>query len=105
MNRIMKKLFAIISLLGISLLSAPKASAQYFVDQTHTDGLYIENATGTKTPMPLPTVREADVMWKKTVWREIDFRQKMNQGFYYPTVAHQNWKNFITNSSQTKGII
>ena len=92
----MKKLFVIIGLIGISLFFAPKASAQYFVDQTYTDGLYVENATGTQTAMPLPTVREADVMWKKTVWREIDFRQKMNQGFYYPTTAHQNWKNFIT---------
>ncbi len=92
----MKKLFAIIGLFGISLFFAPKASAQYFMDQTYTDGIYVENATGTKAVMPLPSVREADVMWKKTIWREIDFRQKMNQGFYYPTVSHQNWKNFIT---------
>ena len=80
----------------MSLFFAPKTSAQIIMDQTYTDGIYVENATGTKTPMPLPSVREADVMWKKTVWREIDFRQKMNQGFYFPTVSHQNWKNFIT---------
>jgi len=29
-------------------------------------------------------VREADVMWKKRVWREIDTREKQNVGFRYP---------------------
>ena len=92
----MKKLFVIIGLIGMSLFFAPKASAQYFVDQTYTDGLYVENATGTQTAMPLPTVREADVMWKKTIWREIDFRQKMNHGFYYPEEPHKRLKNLYT---------
>lgn len=46
--------------------------------------------------MPQPSIREADVMWKKTVWREIDFRQKMNQGFYFPEKPQGNWKNLYT---------
>ncbi len=29
-------------------------------------------------------VREADVMWKKRVWREIDTREKQNMPFRYP---------------------
>ena len=29
-------------------------------------------------------LREADVMWKKRVWREIDTREKQNQAFVYP---------------------
>ena len=33
---------------------------------------------------PLPEIREEYVMWKKTIIREIDFRQKINQVFYYP---------------------
>ena len=92
----MKKLFLIIAAFVMSMCFAPKASAQIIVDQTFTDGIYVENATGARKTMPIPSVREADVMWKKTVWREIDFRQKMNQGFYYPIVSHQNWRNFIT---------
>ncbi len=93
----MKRLFAILGFMGLGLVFAPTASAQFFDEETGVqDGLYIENATGTKTPMPLQNVREADVMWKKTVWREIDFRQKMNQGFYYPTTPHANYKNLFT---------
>lgn len=92
----MKNFIAIIGLIGLSLFCSPKASAQAILDQTYTDGIYVENETGVRAPMPLPTIREADVMWKKRIWREIDFRQKMNQGFYFPTISHQNWKNFIT---------
>jgi gliding motility associated protien GldN len=29
-------------------------------------------------------LREADVMWSRKIWREIDMRQKMNHPFYYP---------------------
>ena len=92
----MKKLFVIIGFLGISLFCMPEASAQFLTDQSFVDGIYVDNATGVKEPMPLPTIREADVMWKKTIWREIDFNQKMNQGFYYPVAPHQNWQNLIT---------
>jgi gliding motility associated protien GldN len=47
-------------------------------------------------PIPMPTVRQADMMWSKRIWREIDLRQKMNQPFYYPLEPHNNWRNFIT---------
>jgi gliding motility associated protien GldN len=29
-------------------------------------------------------LREADVMWSRKIWREIDMRQKINHPFYYP---------------------
>ena len=29
-------------------------------------------------------LRQADVMWSRTIWREIDMRQKINHAFYYP---------------------
>jgi len=34
-----------------------------------------------KTYAPL---RQADVMWSRKIWRDIDMRQKLNHPFYYP---------------------
>ena len=34
-------------------------------------------------PIPWQYIREADVLWKKRVWREIDVREKQNIGFRY----------------------
>ena len=32
----------------------------------------------------LARIREADVMWSRKIWREIDLRQKINHPIYYP---------------------
>ena len=45
---------------------------------------------------PLPEICEEYVMWKKTIIREIDFRQKINQVFYYPVNPTEDWRNFAT---------
>ena len=45
---------------------------------------------------PLPEIREEYVMWKKTIIREIDFRQKLNQVFYYPVNPTEDWRNLVT---------
>ena len=44
----------------------------------------------------LPFVREADVVWQQTIWRTIDFREKFNHFFYYPTEreGYDGRKNF-----------
>ena len=49
-----------------------------------------------KAPSPLPEIDESNVMWKKTVIREVDFRQKINQVFYYPVNPTEDWRNLIT---------
>lgn len=39
-----------------------------------------------KAPIELPNVERADVLWSKTVWRELILKEKMNLPLYYPTV-------------------
>lgn len=34
--------------------------------------------------LPYPSIREADIMFEKRIWRVIDVREKMNHAFTYP---------------------
>ena len=46
--------------------------------------LNTENVKIYAQPVPYVYVREADVMWSKTIWRVIDLREKINLPLYYP---------------------
>ena len=81
-------------MLTISLAFAFSAEAQ-IVDEAPIDGLYANTEMAEKVPVPYANIRQADVMWSKRVWREIDFRQKFNQKFYFPIETQANWKSFI----------
>lgn len=47
------------------------------------DGVY-DRVPHISSPVSWQNVREADIMWKKRVWREIDTREKQNMAFRYP---------------------
>lgn len=47
------------------------------------DGAY-DRKPHTVTPLQWQGLREADILWKKRVWREIDTREKQNIAFRYP---------------------
>ena len=44
------------------------------------------NTQGYRKPVELPAVNENDVFYKKTIWRRIELKEKINQKFYYPGV-------------------
>ncbi len=90
----MKKI--LLPLITALMILSPVLLMAQITDDAPVDGLYQDLGTINKKPMPLPGVRKADIMWSKRIWREIDFRQKMNQVFYFPLVPQQNWKSFIT---------
>jgi gliding motility associated protien GldN len=48
------------------------------------DGIVQKNTIFEKQILPYETIREADVMWEKRVWRVLDVREKMNLPFSYP---------------------
>jgi len=48
------------------------------------DGVYIKERTPLKKVVPLPHLREADVMYGRRVWREIILTEKQNHPLYYP---------------------
>ena len=56
-------------------------------DQTDSykmSNIYGKNHHIKKEIVPLATIREADVMWSRKIWRDIDLRQKINHPLYYP---------------------
>ncbi len=86
----MKKLIAYTGMLIFMLaLTAKKSEAQII------NGAFQSTDISQKRPMPLPTVREADVFWSKKIWRIVDLREKMNLTLYYPTVETDGRKNLI----------
>lgn len=88
----MNKLF--VAFLTISLMLTMGLKAQ-IIDEAPKDALVDDEVLINREPIPLPSIRAADIMWSKRIWREIDFRQKINQKFYFPIETQANWKSFI----------
>jgi len=49
------------------------------------DDIYEPQHVPARKPVIYPPIREADVMFKKKIWRILDLRQKINFPLYYPT--------------------
>ena len=76
----MKKLILLfISFLMISITG----NAQDILDGAYDRKTTYEN----RKVQPYPHLRQADVMWSRKIWREIDLREKVNHPFYYPAIG------------------
>ncbi len=53
--------------------------------QNVLDDIYQSEHNPERKPIPYNYLRQADVMWKKRLWRMLDLRQKINLPLYYPT--------------------
>lgn len=71
----------LLGVLVILLASAFTASAQ---GNKILDKPWIKENTPTRRVVPYTHVREADVMWHRRVWRQIDLREKINHPLYFP---------------------
>jgi len=82
-------LFLGLSFVVVSTLSAQQPVAAK-VDSSNTvldfkKEVYTKENIPYKKPIPLPFVREADVLWYKTIWWMVDLREKNNLPLYYPS--------------------
>lgn len=64
------------------------------------DGVYLPENIPTKRMIQYPSVREADVMWSKRVWRTVDMREKINHPMFYPMDSYDPQNNWVTNSNR-----
>lgn len=73
-----KTVLVMVLFLGITLSSFAQGGAILL-------GLpYEEIHASNDEPMPYQYLREADVMWSKTIWRRIELTEKMNHTLYLP---------------------
>ncbi len=90
-----KLLFFLILLAGIFTGSSLMGQGIEDLVKNRNNGAYDKKITIERKPAVLPGVREADVIWSKTVWRLIDMREKVNQHFYFPTREIQGRNNLV----------
>ena len=87
----MKKLVAYLGVfVFVLILSGNHSQAQI------VNGAFKRTDIIQKKPMPLPSVREADVFWSQKIWRIIDLREKINIPLFYPTVEVEGRINLIS---------
>ena len=77
----MKKL---ILLLVTTTLFLVDVNAQDVLTTEEMNSVYKKEKHHNKIVQKYAHLRQADVMWSRKIWREIDMRQKINHPFYYP---------------------
>ncbi|HZH73567.1 MAG TPA: gliding motility protein GldN [Mariniphaga sp.] len=87
----MRKLIVYI---GIAFIMASSLATQS--NAQIINSAYSSNDISQRKPMPLPSVREADVFWSKKIWRVVDLREKMNLPLFFPTTEMDGRINLIT---------
>ncbi|MGB1572984.1 MAG: gliding motility protein GldN [Flavobacteriales bacterium] len=88
MMKAARHLMTLLCVLAVAL----SAEAQ---TQTVLDGAYVKETNLTKRVVPYPSLREADVMYVRRIWQDIDLRQKINQMFYFPVDPIEDRKNLF----------
>ena len=99
-----KVLFSIFAMAAFAFA----ANAQSIIDAEdgrNPNDFYQQGLVVGKKAMPYPYLRESDVVWKTTIWRNIDFNETFNQFFYFPfeqeksTQGRINLVNLIVNGA------
>lgn len=93
----MKKILISLTLAMMAVLIMP-ANAQSILDAEEGSlGHYYQRghiAKGKKA-VPYEYVRESDIVWETCIWRTIDFKEKFNQFFYFPTDPTENTQDRV----------
>lgn len=53
--------------------------------EPNSGDVYQHTLSSQKQAMPMPYIRQCDVVWEDWIWRIIDMRERYNQFFYFPT--------------------
>ncbi len=89
-----KVLLSILAMVSLAMAS----NAQSVIDANdgrNPNDFYQQGIVVGKRAMPYPYLRESDVVWRTTIWRQIDFNESFNQFFYFPYEQEQNTQGRI----------
>lgn len=75
-----RKVIVVSAILVLALSSVKAQNSKAFFDSVVKNEDCLQ-----KAPIALPHVEPADIIWCKTIWRELVLREKMNLPLYYPT--------------------
>jgi len=91
----MKRILGLAGIAGLMLLGNGSSVAQGVLapGTGMLDGLYVKENSPSRNLIPYTSLREADVIWSKRIWRMIDLREKMNLDLYYPITPNANRKS------------
>jgi len=71
-------------------IDAPDSTSKFITKAVVQDGIYAKQRTKDRHVMAYDHIREADVLWSKRIWREINTLEKMNLPFNYPQMPFIN---------------
>lgn len=74
-----------------ALTSLLLLSATFLFSQSEEPSCQCETPAQKSDLVSTPQVRQADVMWSKRIWRELDLRQKINHPIYFPLESDGNY--------------
>ena len=77
----MKKIIFLFLTITLCLVGV---NAQDILNTEEMNSVYKKEKHHNKRLQQYAPLRQADVMWSRKIWREIDLRQKINHPFYYP---------------------
>jgi len=89
----MKTFLKCLVIIALTMIAASTYSQ--VLDIGPRDGIYDKTAILQMNPIPYVPLREADVIWSRRIWREINMKEKMNQPFYFPETPQGTWKSFM----------
>jgi gliding motility associated protien GldN len=91
----LKSIFLFIVILSMNSFAQDPPDGGALKPPKYPDGIYTKENTRTRRAIPYTTLREADVMWSKRVWRAIDLKEKINHPLYYPEVPSNDRKSLF----------
>ncbi|MBQ9638866.1 MAG: gliding motility protein GldN [Bacteroidales bacterium] len=84
----MKRIVSFLSLIIVVMTAGVTVRAQSVVDsddEHNFNNFYEKTLRREKRAMPYAFLRQSDVVWETCIWRTIDFRERFNQFFFFPT--------------------